>query len=475
MTIVAVVCLMLCPAAANAKQTDGQPTVTLPDFTTLIKQLKPVTVNISSTKTVKPRMRQFGGSPFGNNGGRSDPFHDFFGDDFFKRFFGDQFDREYKRKGLGSGFIIDAEGYVITNNHVVEGADEIIVKTHNEKEYEAEIVGTDPKTDIALIKIKNLKEDLPVATLGDSDKLQVGEWVLAIGNPFGLQETVTAGIVSAKWRKIGAGPYENFIQTDASINPGNSGGPLFNTQGDVVGVNTLIYSPSGGNIGIGFAIPINLAKDIVAQLKEKGKVVRGWLGVVVQKVTPELAESFNMKKPKGALIADVEPGGPADEAGIRSGDIIISFDGKDVEEMADLPMMVAQTPVGEKVTVSVLRDGDKKDFTVKIGELQEKQYSAMAETDTEDLGIKVREITPELARQYELPEESGVIVTDVQFGSPAAEAGLRKGDIIKEVNRDEITSISEFRAAIKKSKKENILFLIKRGGNSLWIVVKPES
>jgi len=442
----------------------------LPNFSTLVKKLTPVTVNISSTKTVKSGFRNFG-APFG--GQDSDPFRDYFGDDFFRRFFGDQPQKEYKQRGLGSGFIIDKDGYILTNNHVVEDADEIKVKVHNEKEYDAEIIGRDPKTDIALIKIKDLKEDLPVAQLGDSDSLKVGEWVIAIGNPFGLQETVTAGIVSAKWRKIGAGPYEDFIQTDASINPGNSGGPLFNLNGSVVGINTMIYSPSGGNVGIGFAIPINLAKNVVSQLKEKGRVVRGWLGVVVQTVTPELAKSFGLEEGKGALIADVDKTGPANKAGITSGDIIVTFDGREIREMADLPLIVAETPVGKKVKVVVVRGGKRKTFTVTIGELKEKKLDQAAVQEKKNLGITVGEITPDLAQRYGLSENDGVLVYSVDRGTPAEDAGVRRGDIIIEVNRKSVTTTDEYYAAVEESTEGNILMLIKRGRSSLWIVIKP--
>lgn len=459
------------PFAKNEALPDPPQTVTLPNFTELAKRLTPVTVNISTTKTIKSRFRQFG-SPFGDGQDPHDPFRDFFGDDFYRRFFGDM-PKEYKQKNLGSGFIIEEDGYILTNNHVIEGADEIKVKTHNKKEYDAEVIGRDPKTDIALIRIKGVKEDLPVAKLGDSDALEVGEWVIAIGNPFGLMETVTTGIVSAKWRKIGAGPYEDFIQTDASINPGNSGGPLFNMDGKVVGVNTMIYSTSGGNMGIGFAIPINIAKNIVRQLKEKGRVIRGWLGVVVQTVTPELAESFGLEEGKGALIADVSKGGPADKAGIEPGDVITKFDGKDVKEMTELPLMVAETMVGKKVKVAVLRDGKKKVITVKIGELEEKQAEKIAAKEKEDMGITVREITPELANRYGLSDDEGVIITYVEPGSPADEAGLRKGDIIKEINRKSVKTLDEYLGAIKDKKAENILVLVKRGGTSLWVVLKP--
>ncbi|MCX5894896.1 MAG: DegQ family serine endoprotease [Proteobacteria bacterium] len=446
-------------------------TITLPSFSSLAKKLTPVTVNISTTKIVKGR-KAF--RHFETPSGEEDPFRDFFGDDFFRRFFGDMPQRDFKQQSLGSGFIIDKEGYILTNNHVVAGADEIKVKLSSEKVYDAKIVGRDEKTDIALIKVTKTPGDLPYATLGDSDALEVGDWVMAIGNPFGLQETVTVGVVSAKWRKIGAGPYDDFIQTDASINPGNSGGPLFNVQGEVVGINTAIYTPSGGNVGIGFATPINLAKKIISPLKEKGKVTRGWLGVIVQDITPELAKSFGTKEGKGALVADVEKDGPADKAGLKRGDVIVDFNGKEVSKMADLPLMVAETGVGKTVTVGAIRDGSKKSYTVKIGELKEKESTPAAREEESNIGLAVEEITPDMARRYSLPEEEGVIITQVEPGSPADDAGFKRGDIIKEINRQPIKTMSQYSKALEKKKSgESILFLVKRGRNSLWIVVKP--
>ena len=443
-------------------------TISLPSFTELAKKLTPVAVNISTSKIVKGRksMRRFEPPA----GGEGDPF----GEDFFKHFFGDMPQRDYKQQSLGSGFIIDKEGHILTNNHVVAGADAIKVKLANEKEFDAKIIGRDEKTDIALIKITNAPNDLPVAVLGDSDTLEVGEWVMAIGNPFGLQETVTVGVVSAKSRAIGAGPYDDFIQTDASINPGNSGGPLFNLNAEVVGINTAIYSPSGGNIGIGFASPINMAKKIVKQLKDKGKVTRGWLGVIVQEVTPELAKSFGIKEGKGALVGDAEKGGPADVAGIKQGDVIISFDGKAIAKMGDLPIMVAETAVGKQVTVKIIREGSDKIYTVKIGELKDKEASAAAEEGESNLGLSVDEITPETARRYGLAEEDGILVMQVEPGSPADEAGMKRGDIIKEVNRKKVKTIAQFQKSIEKRKSgESILMLIKRGRNSLFLTVKP--
>ncbi|MBI2992433.1 MAG: Do family serine endopeptidase, partial [Deltaproteobacteria bacterium] len=281
----------------------------------------------------------------------------------------------YRQKSLGSGFIIDRDGSILTNNHVVENAQKIVVKLADGQEYEAKVVGRDPKTDIAVIKI-NAKGNLPVAGLGDSDRLEVGEWVMAIGNPFGLDNTVTSGIVSAKGRQIGQGPYDNFIQTDASINPGNSGGPLINLNGEVVGINTAIFSRTGGNIGIGFAIPTNLVQELLPQLKGNGKVTRGYLGVAIQKVTPEIAESLGMNRARGALVADVSKDGPAEKAGVAVGDVILEFDGREVTGSTDLPILVARTAVNKKVRLKVLRDKKEVTLTAAVGELKEEKAAA---------------------------------------------------------------------------------------------------
>lgn len=326
-------------------------------FADLVEDVEPAVVNISTTKTVR-----IPGSPFRHFFGPEEgPFGD-----FFRRFFGDIPDRELKQQSLGSGFIIDKDGYIITNNHVVEDADEIKVKLADGREFDAKVIGRDPKTDLALIKISSIFKNLPTLSLGDSDAIRVGDWVLAIGNPFGLEHTVTQGIISASGRAIGAGPYDNFLQTDAPINPGNSGGPLINLKGEVIGINTAIVA---GGQGIGFAIPINVAKSIVDQLKEKGKVTRGWIGVSVQTITPEIARAFNLKEQNGALVADVVPGGPADKSGIKRGDIIISLNGKDVDEMSDLPKIVADTPIGKTVDVRIIRDGKEIILKITVGEM----------------------------------------------------------------------------------------------------------
>jgi len=401
-------------------------------------------------------------SPFGPN----DPFRD-----FFDRFFKDQMPRDFKQQSLGTGFVIDKEGYIITNNHVVEKADEIKVKLADEREFSAKIIGRDAKTDLALIKIDPDRALVPLP-LGDSDKLEVGEWVVAIGNPFGLGNTVTAGIVSAKYRQIGAGSYDNFIQTDASINPGNSGGPLLNTSGEVIGINAAIFSQSGGSIGIGFAIPVNMAKDLLPQLK-KGKVIRGWLGVMIQKITPEIKEKLKLKDNKGALVADATASGPAEKAGIKRGDVIVSFNGKEVKETADLPYMVASTPVGKVVTVEVIRKGERKSLQVKLGELKEEEEAPVVSEAKPRLGMTVEEITPEVAKELGLSETGGIVVAQVEENTPAAEAGLSAGDVILEVDQAPMKNVEEFNQKLETYKAgDTILLLVKRRGATIFLTLK---
>jgi serine protease Do len=339
----------------------GAPIVAAPgSFSNLAKQASPSVVNISAVRAAQGGWGSI--LPFGDRG---DPFRE-----FFERFFGERMPRDYKQQSLGSGFIIDETGYILTNNHVVQKTEEIEVTLMDDRVFKAEVVGRDPETDLALIRIQ--AENLRPLPLGNSDALEVGDWVVAIGSPFGLGHTVTAGIVSAKYRRIGAGAFDEFIQTDASINPGNSGGPLLNARGEVVGINSAIFSPSGGNIGIGFAVPVNMARNLLPQLKE-GKVVRGWLGVLIQDLTPELKAKLGTRTEAGVLISDVTEGGPADKAGIRRGDVIISFDRKEVSVMNDLPRMVADTPLGKVVPVEVLRGRDRKSFEVKIGKRPEEK------------------------------------------------------------------------------------------------------
>ncbi|MBI2986937.1 MAG: DegQ family serine endoprotease, partial [Deltaproteobacteria bacterium] len=404
------------------------------------------------------------GSPFGEE----DPFGD-----FWRKFFGGPLPRGPQRqKSLGSGFIIDRDGSILTNNHVVENAEKITVRLADEREFEAKVVGKDSKTDIAVIKI-NAKGNFSVPPLGDSDQLDVGEWVMAIGNPFGLDNTVTAGIVSAKGRHIGAGPYDNFIQTDASINPGNSGGPLINLRGEVVGINTAIFSRTGGNIGIGFAIPINLVKELLPQLKGKGKVTRGYLGVLIQKVTPDIAESLGVDRARGALVANVSRDGPAEQAGVKVGDVIVEFDGKEIKESNDLPIIVARTPVDKKVKLKVLRDKKEMTLTVAVGELKDEAVVASAKEKGE-LGLTVQRVTPQIAESLGLDRAEGVVITAVEPGSSGDEAGLRRGDIVLEIDRKPVRSLAEYRRAIGEGRKgKGILFLVRRGDNTLFLALKP--
>jgi serine protease Do len=447
-------------------QAQTKPLVSMPSgsFSELVKHVSPSVVNISVEKVVKGRAQ--GQIPLGPE----DPLRD-----FFDRFFGERLPKEFKQRGLGTGFIIDKDGFILTNNHVVEDADEIKVKLGDDREFNAKIIGRDPKTDLALIKIE-AKGSLAAIPLGDSDTLEVGDWVVAIGNPFGLGNTVTAGIVSAKYRQIGAGAYDNFIQTDASINPGNSGGPLLNIAGEAVGINSAIFSQSGGSIGIGFAIPINMAKDLLPQLKT-GKVVRGWLGVMIQKISPELKEKLKLEEEKGALVGDVTAGGPADKAGIRRGDVIASFDGKEIKDSNELPYRVAATPVGKVVSVEVMRKGEKKNFQVKIGELQEaREPRRMGEAKPGlELGMHVEALTPEIARSLGMSETNGVVVVEVAAGGPAAESGIQPGDIILEVDQESVKNLEQFNRKIQDFRPgDTILLLIKRKGATLFLTLKAE-
>jgi serine protease Do len=455
-----------------APQATGKSDLTLPDFAALAEQLSPSVVNVSSTQEVKSRGPL---GPGGNGMGEDDPFQEFYGP--FERFFGPP-RRPFKAKSLGSGFLIDSKGFIITNNHVVENADEIVVKLSTGKEFKAKVVGRDPKTDLALIEIKGDAKDLPALTLGDSNSLRVGEWVMAIGNPFGLENTVTVGIVSALGRHINQGPYDNFIQTDAAINPGNSGGPLLNTSGQVVGINTAIFSRGGGNIGIGFAIPVDLAKEIVPQLKERGRVTRGWLGVMIQKVTPDIAETLGLDEPKGALVADVVKDGPAESAGLKQGDVIVEFDGQAINDSSELPLLVARTPIGRSVALVVIRDKKRQNISVTIGELKDEEELTQGSGDSsEDLGLAVQTLTPELAENLGLERGvKGVVVTQVDPDGPGAEAGMRRGDVVLEVNRAPVKDTAAYTKAIRAAGKgKSILFLVRRGDNTIFLAVKPSS
>ena len=449
----------------HAAETPSAHMATIPqNFTRLSEAAGPAVVNISTVKTINGGGRGY--EHFFNNRpqGPNDPFQDFF-DQFFKN----MPQREFKQKSLGSGFILDKGGYIVTNNHVINGADQIQVKLKNGKEYPAELIGTDASTDIALIRIK-ADHDLPVLALGDSDKLQIGQWVLAIGNPFGLEHTVTAGIVSAKGRVIGAGPYDDFIQTDASINPGNSGGPLLNLDGRVVGINTAIIA---GGDGIGFAIPANMAKNVIEQLRKTGSVTRGWLGVGIQDLDEDLKEYYGVEH--GVLVADVFAGDPAAKAGIQANDIIISVNGETIDSARDLSRIISNLSVGKKVAIKVYRDGNTKTFKVEIAKRDE---TALVDKDagqgggeSETLGMAVANITPQLAEKLNIEPKDGVIVVDIKPDSKADKAGIEVNDLLVEINHQPIRSVVDFQERIKKvDKGSKIQFLIKRPRRGLVVI-----
>ncbi len=437
-------------------------------FSELSENVMPCVVNISTVKIIKGggpvSKHYFFNSPFNEN----DPMKD-----LFEKFFGEEQQKEHKQTSLGTGFMIDSEGYIITNNHVIKNADEIKVKLRNNKEFEAEIVGHDIETDIALIKIKS-KEKFSAVPMGDSEALKVGEWVVAIGNPFGLEHTVTAGIVSAKGRVIGSGPYDDYIQTDASINFGNSGGPLINMKGEVIGINTAIIA---GSKGIGFAIPINIAKDVVAQLKEYGEYTRGWLGVGIQDINEDIAEYRELKNTKGVLVTQVFPDDPADKAGIKTNDIIIEVNGEAVETARELSALIAKTNVDSYADITVMRDGKKKNVKVKIAKRDREKIAGSSDQkfESDKFGIAVTDITPDIAEKLGISDKQGVIVTDVDPDEKGAEAGLQKGDIIKEINRERIESITQYKDLIRKIEKgETVKLYIKRA-NSGYMVIKITS
>ncbi|MCP4579524.1 MAG: DegQ family serine endoprotease, partial [Deltaproteobacteria bacterium] len=431
------------PQAAPALE--DSPTRMIPEnFSELAGKARPGVVNIRTVKTVKgggPVFRHFFGNPFGSKSpfGDRNPFQGFMG----PRSEGGP-SRYFKQQSLGSGFIIDREGYIVTNNHVIANADHIKVKLAMGKEFDAKVMGHDPKTDLALIKIK-APDDLTPLEMGDSDRLRVGTWVVAIGSPFGLEQTVTAGIVSAKGRTIGAGPYDDFIQTDASINPGNSGGPLINMKGEVIGINTAIFSQGGGNVGIGFAIPVSMAQGIIEQLKNEGQVTRGWLGVGIQDITPELGEYYGAKEKKGALVTQVFKGDPADKSGIKTGDVIIAVDGKKVSSSRELSRTIANTKVGERTPVSILRAGKGKILYVELTKRKDSEASVRPQQQSADrLGLKLKALAPEMARRPDHSEdEKGVLVIHVESGSNGEIAGIQQGDVIKEINRRPVNTPKE--------------------------------
>jgi serine protease Do len=462
-------------AALTPARTESQMDGVMPSFAALAQQVMPAVVNINTTKNVPARTprRQF---PRGQ-----DPFEQFFGEDFWDRFGGGRRGPS-KQRSLGSGFVIDDAGYIVTNRHVVEGADDIDIQFSTGKQFKAKLVGEDAKTDVALLKIKP-EGKIPTVPLGDSDRLQVGDWVLAAGNPFGLSHTLTAGIVSARDRVIGAGPYDDFIQTDASINPGNSGGPLFDQHGRVIGINTAIFSQSGGNIGIGFATPINLARAVVDQLRTSGKVTRGWLGVSIQPLGPDLRQALGLGDTEGALIADVIARSPAEASGLKRGDVVIGMDGKPVTEPGQLSRTIATMPPGSTTTLRIVRDGKERLLEVKVGKQPEGERGGAEElgrgeegegkVSAASLGLQLDTLTDAARRQLGYAKEVvGALVTGVADGSPAEEAGMRPGDVILQVDRHDVDSARTAAAALAKASPP-ILLLVKRGESTVFLTLTP--
>lgn len=439
-------------------------------FVEISKSVTPAVVNISSTRVVHER-DNFSSSPF------EDPlFRHFFGRDFFRN----SEPRQRKERGLGSGVIVSEDGLIITNNHVINKADQIRVVLSDKREFDGKVIGSDPKSDLAVVRIGATR--LPTIPWADSDLLEVGEYVLAIGNPFGLTQTVTMGIVSAVGRaNVGVADYEDFIQTDAAINPGNSGGALVNTRGELVGINTAIFTQSGGYMGIGFAVPSDMARSVLESLVKSGKVIRGWLGISIQDVTPQLAQEFGLDEAKGALIAEILPNSPAKSAGLQQGDILLSVMGQPIESASQLRNLIARIPAKTQVTLVVLRDRKEKTFSVKI----EEQPKEIAEGNTVETpeddgrlsGVNVQELTPSLARRWEIDphQEGGVVVTDIEEDSPAAESGLMRGDLIVEINRHPIRDVADYRSTLSRvDSGRRILLLIQRGGKMFFLSIAPE-
>lgn len=459
-------------AAPLAPMPAAAQTLELPSIADLSDRLLPSVVEI----TIESKAPTAGATPAPQIPDLPDnsPFKDFF-DDFFKRQ-QEQNGQPRTMTSMGSGFVIDGGGLIVTNNHVVEGAESIEVHFHDDRVLKAELVGRDPKTDLAVIRVKS-DTPLPTVGFGDSDHLRIGEWVVAIGNPFGLGGSVSLGIVSARNRDINAGPYDDYIQTDAAINKGNSGGPLFNLKGEVVGINTAIFSPSGGSVGIGFSVPANTAKGVIDQLIRFGETRRGWLGVKIQSVTDDIAESMGMDRPRGALIADVTKTGPAEKAGIEAGDVVIEFNGRAISQMRDLPRIVAETEIGKQVTVKLLRKGQEVTITAEVGRLEDGEKTAMAQDQNaapaapaviKVLGMTVSTLTDELRAKYKIDADiKGAVITEVAADGAAAEKRLEPGDVITEAGEQDVVGAADVVARVEEARKANknsVLFLVSKGG-----------
>ncbi|HPI92935.1 MAG TPA: DegQ family serine endoprotease [Deltaproteobacteria bacterium] len=444
--------------------------VPLPGFSSLAREVTPTVVNIRTTRNMagKDIYRRF----------EPPPGYDEWFDDFFKKYFNNMPEQDLQQRSLGSGFIISDDGYVLTNNHVIAGADEIYVSLADKEEFKAKLVGNDDKTDIALIKIESDKNDFPTAVLGDSDALEIGEWVIALGNPFGFGHTLTQGIVSAKSRVIGAGPYDNFIQTDAAINPGNSGGPLINMQGQVVGINTAIVASGQG---IGFATPINMAKEILRELRDTGAVARGWLGVSIQEVTPEIARAVGLKEAKGAMVTSVYAGDPADKAGVKPGDVILRINEDEVADSRSLTKMIGSLKPESKVTITVFRDGRSLEFTTVLQKRVDEHVAKFGKAPQREEGVKdslgltVSAITPQAQREFNISEPAGVLVTAIDPKGSGARSQIQKMDIIREVDRKAVNSVEEYLSALSVKKKgQAVLLLVVRGSRPLYVAVDVE-
>jgi len=458
-------------------------------FADLAAKVTPAVVNVSSKHKVARSESQTPEMPF--EVPKGSPFEDFF-KHFREQQQGDGEGGPRAVTALGSGFIIDPSGYVVTNNHVIDGATDIEVTLSSGKDYPAKLIGTDKKTDLALLKIES-PAPLPTVPFGDSDAVRVGDWVMAVGNPFGLGGTVTAGIISARGRDLHSGPYDDFLQVDASINQGNSGGPTFSMSGEVIGINTAIASPNGGSVGIGFAIPSNEAKPVIAALRANGSIQRGWLGVQIQQVTPEIAQATGLDKAEGALVADIQPNSPASKADIKRGDVILSFGGKPVKDLRDLTRLVADTPVGQKADMTIWRDGAKQTVSVEIAKLKPEEEVASNSTDDNSgadngnsgdtagqaakaLGLTLARITPDARQQFGIADDvKGVVVVDVDADGPAAAQGIQAGDVIEQVAQKEVTSPGEVQTlaqAARDSHRNAVLLLVNRQGNELYVAVK---